>query len=187
MPSLQKRIENAPVQFFRITTFLLFFISTKAYSSDTTANALKRNLVFASFGGKENFGSLNYEHIFSTGKQLSWSYSVGIQPFQLAEKFSLPVSVNVFTQGRLHHFELALTATFYMDKYHPYNGGWADDFNKQLYLTPFVCYRLQGNRGLVLKTGIGPQILLDPPSDNVLAPKTKLLQPSVFGAVGIRF
>lgn len=166
---------------------LLFFTSIKSFGSDTTGTSLKSNIVFATFGGKENFGSVNYEHIFSSRKKLNLSYSIGIQPFQLSKKFSLPVSINAFTNGRLHHFEVDVTATFYMDKYHPYNGGWKNDFNKQLYLSPFVCYRLQGSHGILLKAGVGPQVVFDPPSDNVVAFKTKVMSPSVFGSVGIIF
>ncbi len=166
--------------------FLVLLIGLKASSSDSTAIILKRNVAFVSFGTKENFGSLNYEHIFFTHKKINWSFSVGIQPFELSKKFSVPVSVNAFTTGRLHHLELDVAATFYMNKYHPYNGGLKDDFNKQLYFTPFVCYRLQGGKGIVFKTGVGPQLLFDPPSDDVTDFKTKL-QVSYFGALGISF
>lgn len=166
---------------------ILLLVTLEGFCSDTTRNVPKRNIAFTTFGGKENFGSINYERIFRLGKKLNWSYSIGIQPFQPSRKFSVPASVNAFTRGRLHHVELDLTVTFYMDKFHPYNGGWQNDFNKQLYFTPFVCYRLQGSRGIMLKTGIGPQLLFDPPSDNVAAFHTKVLSPSVFGSVGISF
>jgi len=179
------KIKKVSVRTLLILMILL--ISLKGYSSDSTRNTHKRNIAFVSFGGKENFGSVNYEHIFSPGNKINWSYSIGVQPFQPSEKFSVPVSINAFTKGQLHHLELALTATFFMDKFHPYNGGWQNDFNKKLYLTPFVCYRLQGSRSLVLRTGIGPQLLLDPPSDNVVAFRTKVLSPSVFGSIGISF
>lgn len=166
---------------------IISLVAERTYASDSTINPLKKNIVFASFGGKENFGSVNYEHIFSTSGKLNWSYSIGIQPFQLSKKFSVPVSINAFTQGRLHHLEVDIAATIYMDKFHPYNGGYNDDFNKQLYLSPFVCYRLQESGGIVLKVGAGPQVLFDPPSDNVAAFKTKFLHPSVFGSAGFSF
>jgi hypothetical protein len=163
--------------------FAVFASSHRGYCSDSIL--VKKNIIFLSFGGKENFGSVNYERIFSTSKKLHWSFSIGVQPFQPSQKFSLPVSINAFTKGGLHHLEVDLTATFYMDKYHPYNSGWQEDFNKRLYLTPFICYRLQGRRGLMFKTGVGPQLLLDPPSNDILAVRAKVLSPSVFGSVGI--
>jgi len=178
---------NARNIFFRICLLgMSLLASAKSFSSDSTSYSLKKNIVFISFGGKENFGSVNYERIFSTGKKIHWSYSIGVQPFQPSKKFSVPASINAFTKGRLHHFEVDLAATFYMDKYHPYDGGWKEDFNKQLYLTPFFCYRMQGAGWLMLKTGIGPQFRLDPPSDNVTAFKTELVA-AAFAAIGIAF
>lgn len=156
-------------------------------ASDTTKRWQNRNLLLVTFGGPENFGSVNYEHIFAERKTLNWSYSIGLQPFGLPNKFSLPFSINAFTKGKLHHLGVDLVALFYMNKFHPYNGGLQDDFNKQVYLTPFLCYRLMGSRGLWLKTGVGPQFLFDPPSNDVVNVKTTILQPSVFAAVGIRF
>lgn len=173
---------------FQLTAAVfLLFISHKGRGADSTASKLKRNIVFAQFGGTENFGSVNYEYIFFTGKKLTWSFSAGVQPFQPSQKFSVPLSLNAMTTGPVHHLEIDLAVTFYMDKFHPYNNGWRNEFNKQLYLSPFVCYRFQKSRGLVVKTGIGPQLLFDPPARDVLAPRTKLLPPSVFGAVGFRF
>src|SRR5690349_15156249 len=55
-------------------TFLLLLIGVKASSSDSTAIVLKKNVAFVSFGTKENFGSLNYERIFSTRKKINWSF-----------------------------------------------------------------------------------------------------------------
>lgn len=81
------------------SVFVVFLVSQKAFAFDNTINPLKTNLVFASFGGKENFGSVNCEHIFSTNSKLNWSYIIGVQPFQLSKKFSLPVSLNAFTRA----------------------------------------------------------------------------------------
>lgn len=159
----------------------------KAYSSDSTAVKLKRNVAFTTFGGKENFASMNYERIFSASKKVYWSYSIGAQPFQPAKKLSVPVSLNAFTSGRTNHFEVNLTATFYMDKFHPYNGGWKEDFNKQLYLNPSICYRFQGSGPIVFKTGIGPKFLFDPPSDDIMKFKTVITFPSAFVSVGVDF
>lgn len=156
------------------------------FASDSTSSYLRKNILFASFGGKENFGSINYERIFATGDKLHWSFAIGVQPFEPSRKFSVPFSVNAFTKGRLHHLELDLSAIFYMDKYHPYDGGWKDDFNKQLYITPYICYRLQGTGKLMLKAGIGPQWRLDPPSNDVTAFRTEF-GAGVFAAIGYAF
>lgn len=174
------RVSKSPL----LAAFLLL-MALQGYGSDSTD--LKKNIVFATFGGKENFGSLNYEHVFSQGKRLIWSYSIGVQPFQPAKKFSVPVSLNAFTKGRIHHLEIDVNTTFYMDKYHPYNGGYRDEFNKQVYLSPFLCYRFQRCRGLVFKAGAGPQVLFDPPSSDGLKVRTKVLATSIFGSLGISF
>jgi hypothetical protein len=182
---ISKRIRGVAAKI--IVGSIVLLISEKSVSADSTAVLRKKNIAFVTFGGKENFGSVNYERVFFMGNTVNWSFALGIQPFQPSRKLAFPLSVNAFTKGRLHHLELDLTATFFMDKFHPYTNGWQEDFNKQLYLTPFICYRLQGNRGLILKTGLGPQILFDPPSNDVLAVRTKILQPSFFGSVGMRF
>lgn len=173
----------------RLQVFLLAIVltslCTKGYCSDS-AYHLKRNVVFSTFGGKENFGSINYERIFKNSRKLYWSYSVGVQPFNLSKKFSIPASINLFTKGLVHHVEIDLTATFYMDKYHPYNGGLKDDFNKQLYFTPFFCYRYQKSTGILLKGGAGPQLLFDPPSNNLSKFRTKLGF-SAFASLGLSF
>lgn len=162
-------------------------LTKKGYTSDSTRITFKKNIGFITFGGKENFGSVNYEHIFSIRRKLNWSYSIGVQPFELSRKFSLPVSINTFTKGSLHHFEVDVTGIFYMDKFHPYNGGWKEDFNKQLYVNPSICYRFQGSGPIVFKTGIGPKFLFDPPSDDILKFKTVVTFPAVFGSLGISF
>ena len=156
------------------------------YCSDST-DILKKNIAYGCVGGKELLGVVGFERIFSQSKKLKWSASLGIQPFQLPSKLSVPVAVSAFTKGPLHHLEVDLMATFYMDKYHPYDGGWKDDFNKQLYISSFVGYRLQGRGWFMFKAGIGPQLLLDPPSDYISAFKTKLIPLSGYAAVGISF
>ncbi len=166
---------------------VFFCLSVAGFCSDSSYYNIKKNIAFVTVGGKENRGSVNFEHVFTAGKKWYWSYSVGVQPFNLPDKFSVPLSLNTFTAGSRHHFEADFTATFYMDKYHPYDGGFKDDFNKQLYLSPFACYRFQQNSGLVFKAGVGPQLLLDPPSDNILRFKTKLIGPTFFGSLGISF
>ncbi len=166
---------------------LLCLIMSSAFCSDTTTTSLKKNVVFALFGGKENFGSINYERIFTTGRSINVSASVGVQPWQFSKKFSVPVSINFFTAGRMHHLELDAAATFYMDKYHQFNGGYKSDYNKQLYLSPFVCYRYQKSSGLVFKTGAGPQLLIDPPSNGIANTHTQVLGPAVFGSLGLSF
>lgn len=174
---------------FVLSVFIaVFLFIIKGYSSDSTYLRSK-NLLFATFGGSENFGSVNYERIVSTGKIVNLSFSVGIQPFGLNEKFSLPVSVNAFTSGRAHHFEIDLTSTFYMDKFHPYTSvpGFYEDYNKQLYISPFVCYRFQNSSRFVGKVGAGPQILIDPPSENFINTHTQILRPSIFGSLGWSF
>jgi hypothetical protein len=148
---------------------------------------LRRNIAFVTVGGIENYFSINYEHIFVVHPKLNWSFSIGLQPFTPSKKFSVPVSINTFTSGSLHHLELDFSATFYMDKYHPYNGGLEDDFNKQLYLASFVCYRLQNTGKLVLKAGIGPQLVIDPPSDDSLPWRTRFIPASVFATFGFAF
>ncbi len=126
--------------------------------------------------------------MFVQGKKWNWSYSIGIQPFDVKNKFSLPASINTFTTGNCHHFEIDLTATFFMDKYHFYNENTLlKDFNKKLYISPFICYRYQKRRGIVFKTGIGPQLLLDPPSNDVIEFSAKILKPSMFAAAGFSF
>lgn len=182
---MTKRIKQVPVS-LAFAGFLLV-CAFEGYGSDSLRNGLKKNIALVTFGGKENFGSINYERVFVTGGRLNLSYSVGGQLFQPSKKISLPFSINAFTKGRLHHVELDLTATFYMDKYHPYNGGWQDDYNKQLYITPFLCYRLQGSRGFVLKAGAGPQVLLDPPSDDAFRLNINSLPPAFFGSLGVSF
>jgi hypothetical protein len=176
---------KAAQRVFIITVLAL--LSLYAYSTDSTRHQQKRNLLFVTVGGFENRGSINFEHIFSAGRILNWSYSIGLQPFNLPSKLSVPFSINAFTRGRLHHLEVDLVAVFFMNKYHPYNGGRQNDFNKQIYLTPFLCYRLQGSRGLFIKTGVGPQFLFDPPSNAIANIKTTVLQPSVFGSLGLSF
>ncbi len=167
---------------------LVIIFQVEGKGSDSSNIIIEKNIAFVTFGGKENFGSANYERIFSTRKKWNWSYSVGVQPFSMPRKFSVPLSLNTFTTGTLHHFELDLAVTFYMDKFHPYSSsGEKEDFNKQLYISPFVCYRLQGSKGLVFKTGVGPQVLIDPPSDNILKFRTRFLRPAVFGSIGISF
>ncbi|MDQ3276814.1 MAG: hypothetical protein M3Q06_00710 [Bacteroidota bacterium] len=185
---MSKRIQKVSVQVVVAFAALVVFMNGHtAYCADSTTISLKKNIVFGSFGGKENFGSVNYEHIFSTSRSLNWSFSIGVQPFNPSRRFSVPLSINAFTKGRLHHLEVDVTATFYMDKFHPYNNTWQEDFNKQIYVTPFLCYRLQGSRGLLFKTGIGPQLVFDPPSKDILAVRTRVLKPSFFGALGISF
>ncbi|MBB1284696.1 hypothetical protein HRH25_09960 [Flavisolibacter sp. BT320] len=175
------------VLFLVIWFVLMVGAGQTACASDTTRHSLKSHILYATFGGKENFGSLNYAHIFSSGKKLVWAFSIGLQPFHLDRELSIPLSICAFTQGRLHHLEVDLTATFFMDKFHPNNAIRQEDFNKQLYITPFLCYRLQGRRGLVVKTGVGPQLLLDPPSKNVLDVSARVLRPSFFGSLGFSF
>ena len=183
---LKQPVDMSIIKVRIVLTTALILLCILGYGADSTI-VLRRNVAFASFGGKENFGSINYERIFSAGRKLNWSYSVGVQPFQPSKKFAVPVSVNVFTAGRAHHLELDLNATFYMDKMHPLDGGLQEDFNKQLYLTPFICYRWQRRHWLVLKTGIGQQWLIDPPEDDILKARTTRLSASVFVAAGIAF
>src|SRR5438128_211962 len=104
-----------------LLSLAVLFISIKGFGADSTHVIIKKNVLSVTFGGKENLGSVNYEHIFSTGKKLYWSYSVGVQPFAVSNKFSVPISMNTFTKGSLHHLEFDLTATFFMDKFHPYD------------------------------------------------------------------
>src|SRR4051812_49152867 len=112
-----------------LSALAVVLISIKVYSADSTNIILKKNTVFTTFGGKETLGSINYERIFSSRKKLNWSYSVGIQPFDLSRKFSFPVSISAFTNGSVHHVGFDVMAIFFMDKFHPYDGGWKDDFN----------------------------------------------------------
>ena len=122
--------------------------------------------------------------MFSSSRSWHWEYNIGIAPFSINDHFSFPFSLNTFTRGKLHHFEIDLRNVLYFTKFHPYNGGMKKDYNMQLFLNPSLCYRLQGATGLILKTGFGPQFLIDPPSDNVARVKTRFLKPVAFITFG---
>jgi hypothetical protein len=169
------------------TFFLVVcFAAVNGYAADTT-NLMRKNILFVTVGGKENRGSVNYERIIAARKKWYYSISAGVQPFSLPGSFSLPVSLNVFTRPSQHRLEFNLAATFYMDKFHPFNGGYQDDYNKQLYVSPMVGYRLQPLGRFMLKVGVGPRFLIDPPSDNIVQLRTRSVGAAVSGSVGYCF
>jgi hypothetical protein len=116
----------------KIGLVIIFLTSSiNSFCSDTTNYPIKRNSFFATFGGKENFGSLNYERIFSIAKKLNWSYSIGIQPFGLKDQLSLPISLNAFTKGLMHHLEIDLSVNLFVDKVHFSGNRAINDYTKE--------------------------------------------------------
>ena len=161
-------------------------MALQSFAADTTT-AVKKNILFVTFAGKENRGSINYERVIATTKKMHYSLSAGVQPFSLPGTFSLPLAFNAFTGGAIHRFEVSLSTIFYINKFHPYNGGYQDDYNKQLYINPLIGYRLQPLGRFMLKVGAGPRFLIDPPSDNITQLRTRSVGIAASGSVGYCF
>lgn len=165
---------------FTVIALLLFVL--KGSCADST-HVTAKNAVYVQFAGVGNYRSINFERVFSQGRNLNYSYSVGYAPAN--KSVSVPVSLNAFTTGRQHHFEMSLTVIPHVEK-HLYST--KEDLDKQLYIKPSIGYRYQKtNSGLFVKAGVGPQIFMDPPSYNVWAFTPVLIAPSAQIAVGISF
>jgi hypothetical protein len=173
------------IYFVKIALFtaiaLLLFVLKGSCSDSTHLTA--RNAVYIQFAGAGNERSINFERVFSQGRSLNLSYSIGYAPAN--KSMSVPLSLNAFTTGRQHHFEMSLAMIPHIEK-HTYSK--KEDLDKQLYIKPSIGYRYQkANGGLFVKAGVGPQIFMDPPSYNVWAFTPKLIAPSAQLAIGLSF
>ena len=143
-----------------------------------------KNSMYVQLSGVGNSRSVNFERVFSQGRKLNYSYSIGYAP--TSNSTSVPVALNAFTTGKQHHFEMSLALIPHVEK-HIYSKTKVD-VDKQLYIKPSIGYRYQKmNTGLFVKAGIGPQIFMDPPSSNLWSFTPKLIAPSAQVAIGINF
>ncbi len=166
--------------FFTVIALLVFLL--KGRCADST-HITARNAVYVQFAGAGNNRSINFERVFSQGRRINYSYSVGYAPAN--KSVSVPITLNAFTTGKQHHFEMSLAVIPHVEK-HTYST--KEDLDKQLYIKPSIGYRYQKTTsGLFVKAGIGPQIFMDPPSYNVWAFTPKLIAPSGQIAVGFSF
>lgn len=148
-----------------------------------SSQEMPKNTFYVQLAGIGNKHSINYERVFRQGAKLNYSYSVGFAPSSKA--FSVPVSVNAFTTGTTHHFEMSLALIPHVEK-HSYKA--KEDLDKQMYIKPSVGYRYQkATGGLFVKVAVGPQVFMDPPSYNVWSFTPKVIAPSGQIAVGFNF
>jgi hypothetical protein len=174
---------------YMVKVSLLMFIALlvmvlKGSCADSTQAKAVKNTVYIQVAGKGNYRSINYERIFRQGRNLNYSYSIGYAPAKAST--SIPVSLNAFTTGTTHHFEMSLAVIPQIEK-HTFSKG-QEDLDKQLYIKPSVGYRYQkAARGIFVKVAAGPQVFMDPPSSNIWSFTPKLIAPSAQVALGLSF
>ena len=172
------------VKIFLFALIAILVMVLKGNCADSTRVKAAKNTVYIQFAGKGNYHSINFERIFSQGRNMNYSYSIGYAPTKTST--SVPISLNAFTTGKQHHFEVSLAVIPQIEK-HIYSKG-KEDLDKQMYIKPSVGYRYQkASKGLFVKVAVGPQIFMDPPSYNVWAFTPKLVAPSAQIAAGISF
>ena len=165
------------------TIIAILVMVLRGSSADSTRVMHSTNTFYIQLAGVGNSRSVNYESIFRQGAKLNYSFSFGYAPLHAG--YSVPVSINAFTTGRQHHFEMSLALIPHVEK-HSYKT--KEDLDKQMYIKPGVGYRYQkSTKGLFVKALLGPQIFLDPPSYNVWSFTPKLIGPSGQVAVGFSF
>jgi hypothetical protein len=164
--------------------FVMLLFGTAGFCADSTATALRKNIVFLEAGGKGPVYSINYERIFRQGRKLSYSYRIGFSI--LPEDISVPLAISAFTSPGRHHLEMSLGLTPDVHKYRTFLSG--DNISdKYLYITPGIGYRYQKPGGrLMVSAGIAPLVFIDPPSDKNI-PVESEFRPSAHLALGFCF
>ena len=171
------------VKILLFTVIAILVMVLKGSCADSTQVKGVKNTVYLQLSGIGNYRSINFERVFHQGRNLNYSYTIGYAPTKSST--SVPISINAFTTGAKHHFEMGVAIIPHVEK-HSYSKG--TDLDKQMYIKPSIGYRYQkATRGLFVKVGVGPQIFMDPPSYNVWAFTPKLIAPSAQVALGISF
>lgn len=171
------------IKVLMITIIAILVMVLKGSSADSTHVIQSKNTFYIQLAGIGNAHSINYERVFRQGAKLNYSYSAGYAPANKA--FSVPVSLNAFTAGKQHHFEMSLAFIPHVEK-HSFKT--TEDLDKQMYIKPSVGYRYQkSTKGLFVKIAAGPQIFMDPPSYNVWSFTPQLIAPSAQVAMGFSF
>jgi len=166
---------------FTLIALLIFVL--KGTCSDST-HITAKNIVYVQLSGAGNSHSINFERVFSQGRTFNYSYSIGYSPAK--KSVSIPISLNAFTTGSKHHFEMSLAVITHVEQ-HLYEKV-KTDLDKQLYIKPSIGYRYQQSTGgLFIRAGVGPQIFMDPPSYNVWDFTPKVIGLSGQVAVGFSF
>ncbi|MEO5995236.1 MAG: hypothetical protein ABIN89_00985 [Chitinophagaceae bacterium] len=172
------------VKIFLLALIAILFMVLKGSCADSTQVKSVKNTVYIQVAGIGNYRSINFERVFSRGRNLNYSYTIGYAPTSTST--SVPISLNAFTTGKQHHFEMSVAVIPMIEK-HTFSKG-MEDLDKQMYVKPSVGYRYQkASKGLFVKLAAGPQIFMDPPSYNVWDFTPKLIAPSAQVALGISF
>lgn len=158
-----------------LTVLLLVTSLQKIYSQASDSVSIAKNTFYAGFANEGAIYSINYDRVFNTANNNSWSYRAGFSILDNA--IAIPFGIH-FLKGKLHsHFEVSLTIIPYLYKYQSFLSN-DDKSDKQAYLVPSIGYRFQKPRGGFFFRGyISPAIFLDPPSDNFwkMNPQIKFL------------
>ena len=151
----------------RIGTYINCLVSCLLLAHTTIAQSLlpyKQNTIFLEVSSKGPVYSFNYDRIFKSNKNFTYSYRTGftIEQNGIGASFGL----TMFTGQNRHHAELSLVVMPYIDHYKSFLSG-NNLSDKYLYITPSIGYRYQQRKGgLYFKAGAAPLIFLDPPSDH---------------------
>lgn len=167
---------------FYLITILFLFSLRPVFCQYPMNNEFAKNTFYLELASKGSFYSVNFDHIFLRGDNLSYSYRIG---FSIEKNgISFPAGINIITGKRSHHAEFGLTIIPYIDRYRTLLSG--DNLSdKYLYVIPAAGYRFQRqNGGLFLKAGVSPLIFLDPPSDDFWKMNPQLF---FYGNAGVGF
>ena len=143
--------------------FAVFLSYTSPVFAQTSSGVISRNTLYAGFDSKDVYYSINFDHVFHTGK-LNYSYRIGASI--LKDAFAIPLGIQAFTGAGSSHAEFSLTLIPYVDHSASFLGS-KDKSDKYLYVEPGIGYRYQPpGGGLFFKAVVTPIIFLDPPSDD---------------------
>lgn len=168
-------MKKAPILKYLILLLLLITTSLNIYSQKKDSSLIAHNTFYVGFANEGALYSLNFDRVFSSNDNLTWSYIIGFSIME--DAVAMPIGVNAITGKNNSHLEFSFTIIPYIDKYQSFLSS-NDLSDKYIYLVPGIGYRFQKPQGgFFFKSTVSPTILLDPPSNNFwkMEPKLKLL------------
>lgn len=143
--------------------FMLLLCATKT-TAQHTGKFVKKNTLYAEGAANDPVYSINLDHIFSEGSVFTKSYRAGFSVYNNVLAF--PLGINFFTGKNAHHAELGATVIPYIEKYQKLFAA-GNQSDKKLYIIGGAGYRYQQpTGGFFFKAIAGPELYLDPPSDD---------------------
>ena len=156
--------QNLIIRNYLLVALIMLIYSNIVYGQQKDTTFTANNTFYADFTTKGAYYSVNYDHIFSQGQKLKWSYRIGFSILENAVAF--PIGINAFTGKENSHLEFSLSIIPYIDNYQSFTSS-NDLSDKYIYMVPGIGYRYQKPQGgFFFKALVSPTILLDPPSSN---------------------